>query len=319
MKKILKSRLEQEIENCFSNAMKMLSIDKKYIDEQNDLDLPHIDRATKIALQTTGLDLGDIGKAIDDGVIEFQAPKNVFLYKKRPIFVYIRDMYLTSDDIYDQNWNRVHLCFCQALQNAKDEHRFTGRYVCSYRSDGIFTANIFDKHSREPLYMSKKIRLIPCKQCLSQINWHNSKNLWREFNRAKMSAKDSWKCSSIYRDIKEISDDFNVAEYIEWAKKEVKNSGKYKDDVRSLHKRHIKTSAQMAVKKYCLDSKEKYELKKEYKFVCQKCLNRFASNKLQIHHINHNEGDNSKRNLLVVCKNCHEKIHKKEGGVFIDS
>ena len=58
---------------------------------------------------------------------------------------------------------------------------------------------------------------------------------------------------------------------------------------------------------------------KEYKFVCQKCLNRFASNKLQIHHINHNEGDNSKRNLLVVCKNCHEKIHNKEGGVFIDS
>lgn len=311
------SRLEEEIEKSFSVVMKMLSIDKNYINDQDDLDLPRIDRATKIALQTTGLDLGDIGKAIDDGIIEYQAPKNVFLYKKRPIFVYIRDMYLSYEDIGNNNWNKVHLCFCPSLQEAKEQHRFTGRYVCSYRSDGVFTANIFEKYTRNPQYMSKKVRLIPCKQCLSHLNWHNSKNLWKEFKRAKIST-DSWKCGTIYKEIQEIAEDFSIAEYIEWAKKEVKNSGKYKDAITSLKKQNVKTSAQMKKKEYILKPSEKYKLKEEYQFVCQKCLNRFVPEALQIHHINHNEGDNSKRNLLVVCKKCHKEIHQKEGGMLDD-
>ena len=49
--------------------------------------------------------------------------------------------------------------------------------------------------------------------------------------------------------------------------------------------------------------------------LCECCGEAFTSRQLEIYHRNHNEGDNRRENLVVICKKCHDMIHQQEGGL----
>ena len=73
-----------------------------------------------------------------------------------------------------------------------------------------------------------------------------------------------------------------------------------------------------AVKKiYDFSPQKKFALKKNVDFTCEVCRKKFSPAELEIHHRNHNQGDNRRSNLMVVCKNCHAQIHAVEGGMFV--
>jgi len=44
---------------------------------------------------------------------------------------------------------------------------------------------------------------------------------------------------------------------------------------------------------------------------CEKCKTSLQGLKPDIHHKNMNPSDNRKANLIVLCPNCHRKIHSK--------
>jgi len=43
---------------------------------------------------------------------------------------------------------------------------------------------------------------------------------------------------------------------------------------------------------------------------CQKCRKPLKGLKPHIHHKNHNPSDNRKGNLILLCPNCHSKMHR---------
>lgn len=43
---------------------------------------------------------------------------------------------------------------------------------------------------------------------------------------------------------------------------------------------------------------------------CQKCKKSLKGLKPHIHHKNHNPKDNKKGNLILLCPNCHSKVHR---------
>jgi 5-methylcytosine-specific restriction endonuclease McrA len=46
---------------------------------------------------------------------------------------------------------------------------------------------------------------------------------------------------------------------------------------------------------------------------CSKCKHLLKGVKPHIHHKNHNPSDNRPSNLMLLCPNCHSKVHRKEG------
>ena len=102
-----------------------------------------------------------------------------------------------------------------------------------------------------------------------------------------------------------IVDEFDIAEYLATAQKN-------KADFPPVEFFDVS-----AVKKeYVLSPYRKDALKKNADYICEVCRRKFSSHNLEIHHKNHNQGDNRRDNLLVVCKECNNQIHVAEGGVL---
>ena len=57
-----------------------------------------------------------------------------------------------------------------------------------------------------------------------------------------------------------------------------------------------------------IPAKRRHEVEDKYHNKCAKCPN---EKPLQIHHINGNNRDNRLKNLILLCANCHYKIHSK--------
>jgi 5-methylcytosine-specific restriction endonuclease McrA len=58
----------------------------------------------------------------------------------------------------------------------------------------------------------------------------------------------------------------------------------------------------------------KYILSKVQNGKCAKCHRNIREMKVRpiLHHVNLNPKDNRPENLIVICPNCHDKIHQKE-------
>lgn len=63
------------------------------------------------------------GKTLDEEILSAQnqlpLPLATFEYKDNIVPVYQRDQYLTREDYARGNYKRFHLCFCQALRDAR--------------------------------------------------------------------------------------------------------------------------------------------------------------------------------------------------------
>ena len=80
---------------------------------------------------------------------------------------------------------------------------------------------------------------------------------------------------------KKIVDEFDLEEYLVTARQN------------NFFDHPVLGTASSSIKKeYVLSPQIKEELKKIVEYTCEICRNQFPSEELQIHHKNHNEGDN---------------------------
>ena len=240
------------------------------------------------------------GKEFDQKILE-ELTKNLaplvpFAYKEHVVILYIRDQYLSRQRYAAEDYYRFHLCFCRHLRDSQKKNRYESRYVMTYDTSGNFLVNLFvdNKPREQNVYRRLKV----CQHCLRELNWKN-------FRRYCGAGRETW--SGGDKEMRRrIVDEFDIAEYLLSAKA---NESDFPP---------VEFTNVSAVKKvYDLSAQKKSALKKNVDFICEVCRKKFLSTELQIHHRNHNQGDNRRDNLMVVCKDCHRQIHEVEGGMFI--
>lgn len=207
---------------------------------------------------------------------ESPAPQIYLKYEQHPVIVYLRD--------------------------AHAKNRYESRYVMTYNTSGNFKVNLWirDKNSDGQTYTFQKEqnvyrRLKVCKHCLHEINWQH-------FRSYCGGGLEWWRSGNYYMRQK-IFDNFDLEEYFLSARKN------------NFLDHPVMGKAASAIRKeYVLSPQIKEALKEINDYTCEVCHRQFAPNELQIHHKNHNEGDNRRQNLMVVCQDCHALIHEAEGG-----
>lgn len=291
----------------FEKSLTRLGITEDDIEEaKQNLILPELGFEIERQLNEDGLVLDN---GVEDENIKLIAPHNLFTYKYHPVFVYIRDQRLKEQKWAKKDYNRFHLTHdCVYLKDARKEHRYKKRYVVTYRTDGKFLINVQDRESKKVIFEDSLVNLKVCQGCLAEINWENkAKKFFEERENLRLTK------GPVFRKwdnkLSELVESFDLKEYLEWARANAINT--YKEFTK-LH-----TAYSLVKKEYKLKPEEKWRLKAMRNWTCQKCGQTHKEKLgLQIHHIDHNEGNNVPQNLMIVCTSCHKDIHMVEGGVF---
>ena len=298
-----------KILKMFQQTFLQMNIKQNEIEEaRNEMLLPPISVAEFQDLQTGGINI----KNLEAFVKDFPSPKP-FTYKERPVFLYIHDQYKFKKEFLEKpDYDKFHLCYCNALKKAERNNRFANRYVVTCRKTGTFPVIVRAKENgSEILQEETLVKLRVCRNCLAEINWegkaseiqqklntyyeNNDKRFWRYNNQLKMMAIN-----------------FNLEKYLKMQGNKIIRAKR--EETRGLD---LLTKNALVTKQYgALTPRDKMFLKKAAKYSCQVCGKKMPPEQLQIHHMNHNQGDNSSKNLKVVCKNCHKAIHEAEGGVM---
>lgn len=287
---------DTEILAQFDDIFSWMGIRKTSVQNMiSDWDLPKLDLAVRDELER-GLEVEE------KNYVELPtvAPQLYLKYEQRPVVVYQRDQYLTWERYDRQDFNKYHLCFCPKLRQAQAEHRYEGRYVVTYNPDENFTVNLWIQEEKSPavkMEQNVKRRLHVCRDCLREINWKN-------FRRYCGGGLQWWFGGDRFQRDK-IVDEFDLAEYFLTARKN------------NFLDHPVNGAVATAISEYARDILTP-EIKRELKAVkantCEICHETFEPAELEIHHANHNRGDNCRANLLVVCHDCHAMIHKAEDG-----
>ena len=279
---------------AFEDSFKILGITPNDLEElAYELRLPPIDPEIANLIERGGLEITDI---LHNSDITFSTPHEYFLFRKRPVLAYIRDQRISLDEFEKGKFNKFHVCFCKALETARIQNRLQKRYIITTNTSGNFLVNIdiIDApYSEENVYK----RLEVCKDCLRELNWKGFLKFCGIGTEWWMGGK-AWKREEIVKS-------FSIEEFLKSAKKDLL-SGKEK------------LSSHVAKSAYTLSSTIKNNLKHKCGYKCQRCGIVTVKSDLEIHHVDHNPGNNSIQNLMVVCTNCHKQIHRAEGGYIGD-
>lgn len=294
-----KNGLDNSIINLFSKTFRNLGISSNDVRrEYRLLGLPQLSdyEREKIA----SLEGYSFSKKEEKNLL-ISNPFGHILYKGRPIIIYIRDQMLSLEKYQKEYYNPFHICTCSAIKAAREANRWAGRYVITYNTSGIFNINIsvFEGSGANKIVYSniesKAVALPVCQECLHQLGWKN-------FNKYIGDTDEWWKGGN-YRKRLEIVKSFNIRQFFE----ECTNNIFTYEDFSDLDFASVATQ-----KKRTLPTEIKRWLKQSSGYRCEVCHNVFPENKLQIHHRDHNEGNNQRNNLVVICDNCHNELHLHE-------
>lgn len=290
--------LDNNILNLFSNVFYNMNVTSSHIKkEYRELILPKLTdfERSKIA-SVEGLPYLE-----NKTELLTSNPIGQLVYKGRPVILFIRDQMLSIDKYSKKDYNPFHVCNCSALKEARLQNRFKGRYAITYNTSGIFHINISSfeiingRKNTYPDLESIDVKLKVCQSCLKELNWKN-------FNLYIGSEPEWWKGGD-YNKRKEIVNSFDICHFFELCNDNLLLYEDYSD---------LDYATSITQKRRILPSEIKTYLKQIRNYICENCHKRFPENKLQIHHIDHNEGNNIRSNLLVICDECHNKIHQEE-------
>lgn len=294
-----KNVLDNSILNLFSNTLRNLGISSNDLRrEYRLLGLPQLSEYEREKIASLE---GYSFTKEEEKELLISNPFGHILYKGRPIIIYIRDQMLSVEKYQKQEYNPFHICNCAAIRDARLTNRLAGRYVVTYNTSGVFSINIsvFEgSGAHKKVYANietRDVKLQVCQDCLHQLGWRN-------FNKY-IGDTDEWWKGGDYRKRKEIVRSFNIRQFFE----ECTNNIFSYEDFSDLD------FASVAIqKKRTLPTEIKRWLKQSSGYRCEVCHNVFAADKLQIHHRDHNEGNNQRNNLIVICDNCHNELHLHE-------
>lgn len=200
-------------------------------------------------------------------------------YKGEQVVLYIKDTRLSRYILENEpeNSRRFHVSDCRTLESMRHQGRFE-RYVVTSKKSGIFSVTSTDPETKHVEEL--EAQLYVCKVCLKALNWdgygHASRaqreTIWSEF----------------------FMEDF-FAEYATFFRQKPT---------------HTDQTAPIGgyVKEWSALSKR---IRAERSWTCEgdDCGVRLEDHKrlLHCHHINGNVQDNSRSNILVLCKICHSQ------------
>ena len=290
------------IRDMFKESFDALGItDEMFEEEKFEMNLPKLDHTIELQLSQDGLEIED---GLQNKNMSMSCPHQYFLYQKRPVLVYIRDQFLESYKYQNNRFNPFHICFCSQLQTAKKENRYKNRYIVTYNQSGNFLVNITVReknkyggivNERKEDNVRKNLRV--CQNCLYDLNWDRFQDhcIGTEW----WHGPGGWARNQIVQS-------FSIKEFLSKVKHSLING----DELYN-----VSTAPK---KQYDMKAEWKERLKAAHGYKCDECHFAFTSSMLQIHHIDHNEGNNSNSNLAVVCAECHKRIHRQEGGYIGD-
>ena len=276
---------------AFEKSLRLLNITPDELEEEiYRLKLPLLDPQIQFQIEHDGFEITDI---LSNPDITFSEPHGYILFRNRPVLAYIRDQIIGRKDYETGNFNKFHVCFCGALTNAERQNRLKSRYIVTTNTRGNFLVNIYLRYANSPIEKNVYKRLRVCQFCLRTLNWKN-------FNAYCGAGNGRW--SHEYTDERHrIVETFNIDELLQTARRDLLSGAE-------------NFASTLPLKEYSLPSKVKAELKRRCNYKCQRCGKITVENQLQIHHRDHNQGNNSADNLMVVCIDCHDAIHRAEGG-----
>lgn len=210
---------------------------------------------------------------------EFKKTEDGLLYGNKRVIVYINNQqvqYVQAGSNY-----KFHLTWCRTLDSMSRGGRYS-KYVVSTNTDGYFRINYVDgenvvKQSVEKLYV--------CKNCLMALNWHDYSN------------KKTKEKNKIYND-------FNLEEFF----------AAYNDNNESnfaYTPRDTDVTAPDNI--YPPDWKALSRMYRErHNWTCEECGRKMSMEERGKLHVHHRDGVKSNcqpSNLVVLCRDCHQKQH----------
>ncbi len=193
----------EDILGMFSGIFKQMHISQHELDEAEDaLTLPELSQVEMSNMADKGIDMKS-----NKEFIEVSWKTGIFSYKKRPVVVYIRDQWLSAEAIENHRYSKYHLCYCKALKEAHQQHRFYNRYVMVRRLKGDFWMNVYSKEHQVVVLDYAYRKLDICQDCLRQLNWKN-------FNSFCGKNPENWWTEGDKAARQKIVNQFNITEFL---------------------------------------------------------------------------------------------------------
>lgn len=226
------------------------------------------------AMDPIDVALSEKGIEVDLG--ELDSLGNLLTYKGRQILLYIPDQGTYIKDVLagESEGKKFHVAHCKTLEQMRMAQRFE-RYVATTKLDGIFPVNGLDKWGGGEV--QGEARLFVCKNCLSKLNYKQSKLSPAVRNRVR--------------------NEFAITDFFETysscfphiPKRDVmdKGSGAYAENWREISEQ-IRAAAH---------------------WTCSHCKIDLSDHKhlLHVHHVDGNKGNNTPGNLRPLCAPCHRE------------
>ncbi|MBE8717207.1 HNH endonuclease [Cellvibrio polysaccharolyticus] len=206
---------------------------------------------------------------------QISSTQGLLSVKGRQVILFISDHGFKIDDALKNSalGNKFHVFDCRTLKDMRARNRFE-RYHVTNNTSGEF--DIFGT-SKSGSPIKDKAKLNVCKNCISQLNYQNA---------SKLTAPQ--------RNV--IVEKFNPLEFF--------------STYSSLFSFLPKAKPENAIYGYTEDwEKVSLHFRESADFTCQECKVCLVTARklLHTHHVNGVKNDNSAKNLMVLCLDCHRK------------
>lgn len=153
----------------------------------------------------------------------------------------------------------------------------------------------------------KAIKL-PCLVCGKEILMRDEKDAYKRKHLCSKECRDSYNkivyvnCATCGKQIRKTQSELNGSRHgIYFCSRKCKDDGQRIGGVKEIQPPHYGN----------ISSDYRAIAYRSYEKVCKICGYKEYPEILQVHHIDENRNNNKVENLMVVCPNCHSKIHHK--------
>lgn len=223
------------------------------------------------------------GKDVDITIdqLDFTKEDPILRVGKVNVVLYIRDQYHPVKSEY-----KYHVAWCETLEQRKKDKKID-RYVITRKNNEKFNVNIIDSNTHKVIQENGTLDMRVCRGCLKKLNYKGYKKAGIDYDK-----KDR------------IYNSFSLEEFLV----------EYKNKSMCIKEGDVRyTDLTQPQNVYPSNWKQISRIyRNKVNWRCESCKKDFSKQKhnLTVHHINSNKFDDEERNLIALCKDCHDKEHE---------